>query len=122
MALRTLSGRTGWSRKNSPVHAIADRIPFRTYGSLSGRFVSNQWDYGILPREFVDTFREDVSNHGPVFVVYSYATPIAWITDDGRTECPDTRYSVTTSKSQGTARLALSVFSGETPRPTEWDA
>lgn len=117
----TISGRTGWFRKNSTVHAITDRVTFRTYGALSGRMCEYMPYAGQLPAEFDDKLSASFDD-GPVFVVFSYATPIAWITADGTMTVPDTRYSVTTTRHQSAARMAAAIVSGEYDRPTEWDA
>lgn len=41
------------------------------------------------------------------YVVYSYGTPIAYRYGQGKWCMPDAKYSVTTSKHQGTIRYAL---------------
>jgi hypothetical protein len=41
------------------------------------------------------------------FVVFSYATPIGWVTAEGEIVIPDTRYSVTTSCQQTKVRAWL---------------
>lgn len=80
---------------------ISDLSPFTTSGALSGRTPHGEtftaWDSGRLPREHVDSFQR------ATYAVYSYATPIAWVTD-GAWAIPDVRYSVTTSRHQSAAR------------------
>ncbi len=51
---------------------------------------------------------------GPVYVVYSYGTPIAWHVACGRNDwtVPDVRYSVTTSHHLSLTRQAI-TFRGE---------
>lgn len=63
----------------------------------------NRHDTGQLP----DCFRELFAHDRPSYVVYSYATPIAWVTDRGDVRIPETKYSVTTSKHQSYARQGL---------------
>lgn len=90
--------------------AIRSANDFQTHGALRGETVSDaRWiGTGILPtsdRETLRTFGRLVD-----FVVYSYDTPIAYrVTVDGDSYwvVPDVRYSVTTSKHQGTVRWAL---------------
>lgn len=81
--------------------AISDLQPFTTSGALSGRTPHGEafgpWDSGRLPGEHVDSFRR------ATYAVFSYATPIAWVTD-GAWVIPETRYSVTTSRHQSAAR------------------
>lgn len=80
---------------------ISDRAAFTTSGALSGRAPDGQhfgpWDSGRLPREHVESFQRST------YAVFSYATPIAWVTD-GVWTIPTARYSVTTSRHQSAAR------------------
>jgi hypothetical protein len=92
-AIRTTTGKA---------HApIADLQPFTTSGALSARTPYGEtfgpWDSGRLPREHVESFQR------ATYAVFSYATPIAWVTD-GAWFIPGTRYSLTTSRHQSTAR------------------
>lgn len=47
------------------------------------------------------------STQGPVYVVYSYGTPIAWRPAGGAWVAPQTRYSVTTSHHQSLVRQGM---------------
>lgn len=117
-----ISSRTGWWNKDSVEFHIANRIPFKTYGALFGKWI-RKGDFrpiGILPDSHARRFRVDCDNES-VFVIYSYDTPIGWITESGNTYIPDERYSVTTSKHQGKVRLGIAVFNNSTPRPAHWD-
>lgn len=58
---------------------------------------------GRLPAEYHDSARK------ALYVVFSYATPIAWVQADGTWFQPTTRYSVTTSKHQSAARLGVTM-------------
>ena len=119
-----VSGRAGWFSANSPARMIADRRAFRTHGSLSGRMIRNgdALPVGQLPDDYARRLLVDVRNYGPVFVVFSYATPIAWIDANGDATIPDVKYSVTTTRHQHTARMGMAVATGEYDRPAEWDA
>jgi hypothetical protein len=50
------------------------------------------------------------------YVVYSYATPIAWEDSAGRVTIPATRYSVTTSRHQSICRGNLRPVARYTPQ------
>ena len=41
------------------------------------------------------------------YVVYSYATPIAWVRDNGEWVVPAEKYSATTSRHQSIVRMAV---------------
>lgn len=88
---------------------IARREEFRTHGALRGERVNDTTTpfTGILPSEWVEVIRKD----RPYYVVYSYSTPIAWFNGTHWT-IPDTRYSLTTSRHQTVARVAVRM-SGE---------
>jgi len=90
--------------------------PFRTHGALRSETVNGTADaawmfargYGRLPRDWARTLtaRRDVID----YVIYSYATPIAWHDKEAGWVVPDVRYSVTTSRHQGTVRAALTYL------------
>lgn len=79
--------------------AIANREPFTTSGALRGTTYNHEGS-GRLQGPDLEAWYADVN--GIVYVVYSYATPIAWVTEDGRVHKVAQRFSVTTSKHQGT--------------------
>lgn len=58
---------------------------------------------GDLP----EPYRTDIVTDRPVYVVWSYSTPIAWITNAGQCVIPDVKYSPTTSNHQGLCRAYL---------------
>jgi hypothetical protein len=79
-------------------------------------------DFGQLPIEYADRLRRSQRERtdtymaggsrtavadAPFYVVYSYDTPIAWVTLAGEVVIPDVRYSATTSQHQAAARRAL---------------
>lgn len=60
-----------------------------------GRNGSPDWrSFGYLPDEYRAAVR------AARYVVYSYDTPIAWVTQDGERVVPDIGYSLTTSEHQ----------------------
>jgi hypothetical protein len=75
--------------------------PFVTSGSLRG--VREFEGTGQLPAEHRDAVRAATVD----YVVYSYATPIAWHDTVTGWTMPKERYSVTTSKQQGRIAPAL---------------
>ena len=91
--------------------ALKNGENFATSGALKGE-ASPQWigsgRMGIADANVMDTTRDE---HGIDYVVYSYGTPIAYRAEDsGEWVVPDTKYSVTTSKHQGTIRYALTLI------------
>lgn len=85
-------------------HALANRLPFRTSGSLSGdtREVGQYgfFESGYLRGADLDRFKADRDRI--TYIVRSYATPIAWVTADGDAYKVAQKFSVTTSRHQGT--------------------
>lgn len=85
---------------------LKNRQPFTTSGALSGGTPTGST--GRLPADWRNLYQT-----GADFVVYSYATPIAWHRPaDDLWIVPDERYSVTTSRHQsliGTAVAQLSA-------------
>ena len=88
---------------------ISRRMTFDCYGSLRGeaRKPGGWWMFhtGQLPYVFVDALRADIDEVD--YVVFSYATPIAWHVNGKGWVYPDTKYSVTTSKHQGKVRMGM---------------
>lgn len=79
---------------------ITNRKAFRTQtGSMRG-VVGGAEEMGHLP----EAYREEAGD--AEYVVYSYQTPIAWITADGQRVIPDIGYSLTTGSHQGTVKHA----------------
>lgn len=82
--------------------ALMDREPFTTGGALRGDTYPNgtsTWESGRLSGEDLDTFKQDASTI--TYIVFSYATPIAWVTRSGKVHHVAQRFSPTTSKHQG---------------------
>jgi hypothetical protein len=60
---------------------------------------------GRLPEEWrAEIKRSAERGNSPVYAVYSYATPIGWLLQDGTAVVPEVSYSVTTSQHQGLVR------------------
>ena len=79
-------------------HALRNLIPFKTGGSLAGH---KEWhDPGRLTGDDLERFNRDYLT-GFSYIVTSYATPIAWVTDTGEIYRVGQKFSVTTSKHQG---------------------
>jgi hypothetical protein len=53
-----------------------------------------------------------MKQHGAVYLIRSYNTPIAWLDARGEWTIPDVKYSVTTSRHQGKIRTAISQLPG----------
>lgn len=79
--------------------AIRDREEFDTYGALRARKVASG-SYGQLSGADLERFLSDfLSDAGIEYIVYSYSTPIAWVSN-GTPYRVKARFSVTTSKHQ----------------------
>lgn len=94
--------------------AIANREDFEG-NSISGYVVQNGTpslpSLGALSYEWRERFYAD-RELGIWYIVFSYDTPIAWVTgsgDDKHTVIVDQRFSVTTSKHQGKVRYGFSL-------------
>lgn len=110
-----------WTQFTEPLSKLE---PFTTHGALHGRpGNASGWAVGRLPEQYrTSVYHAD-------YVVYSYATPIAWHVPNrnegwklGNGEpapaepgwvMPDEKYSVTTSKHQGHIFTAISQLRGE---------
>lgn len=79
---------------------------FQTHGAMCARYTQFP-ESGLLPEEHRLQLRAD-SEGQEIYVVYSYATPIAWRTADGVVRVPDVRYSRTTGRHQSYVRGWLS--------------
>jgi hypothetical protein len=95
---------------------MANRERWNTSGALKGRATSHGlirsgYSLGRLPGDWSRTVqaRESLIN----YVVYSYATPIAWHDTEAGWVIPDEHYSVTTTIHQNRIRTAL-TYNGTT--------
>jgi hypothetical protein len=78
---------------------IRERLPFENKsGSWSAIDGSPNLMFGLGVGDFTDEQKEELRTAS--YVVYSYTTPIGWITEDGRTVVPDVGYGPTTSQHQ----------------------
>jgi hypothetical protein len=75
--------------------AVDNRTPFRA-GNISGRW---EIDAGSVPVGRLPAEYHPVHPSGPLFVIYSYQTPVAWYRD-GEWTVPDVKYSASTSNHQ----------------------
>lgn len=85
--------------------ALAGRLPFRTSGALRGG-PSVSFQTGILPAGDADQYVTDL-RAGAGYVVWSYATPIAWVRADGSVHVVAHHFSATTSRHQSLVRAHL---------------
>jgi hypothetical protein len=82
--------------------AIWERKPFTTSGSFHAESVKGRlYGAGRLIGDDLEAFNQDNNAAMIDYVVYSYATPIAWHTSDGRWHVVKQKFSPTTSKHQG---------------------
>lgn len=83
------------------------KVPFHSYGALSARaFTGNDYLWaprGQLPVVWHDPFVHDA----PLYVVYSYDTPIAWFSPLRGWVVPQRKYSATTSRHQGVTQRGI---------------
>lgn len=123
MAARKI--RTTVSGAQAPVRLRAD---FTTHGALFGGW-ERPTKYGASTGRLAwspagKEYAADLDRAlaaGPVFVVYSYGTPIAWFTEADGWTIPDVKYSVTTSRHQSSVRRGATLsghkINGHAPLP-----
>ena len=87
------------SNSREVAERIRDREAFETHGALKATRQHGYAQSGRLSGPDLEAFNRD--NGSITYVVWSYATPIAWVTDDSRIHKVAQRFSVTTSKHQG---------------------
>lgn len=87
--------------------AVAERRPFRTHGSLTGRRGDHVDTIGRL--DPADPVAVAILDGRAAYVVLSYSTPIAVLTTDDRWLFTSRRFSTTTSRHQGVARYGASL-------------
>lgn len=96
-----------------------NRIAFDCNGTLRANYIDwNSWNeknwqdhlanpgeypspFGKLPDEYGVALVRDLHANGPVYVAWSYETPIAWVDANGTVCVPPVKYSATTSKHLG---------------------
>jgi len=105
MLIGSLHGKQSWVLRD----ALKNRQDVRTSGAM--RAQSNRPgcipNTGRLSDAEVIALRDDSDAHGITYVVYSYATPIAWVRGDGEVHLVAQRFSPTTSKHQSIAACYL---------------
>jgi hypothetical protein len=93
----------GQARKDTE-EALSERRPFRRFGfKMWAREGYDRLTFGGLSTEWIDQLRED----DPTYTVYSYGTPIAWVTRGGVVRQPPVKYSPTTTQHQHTCQYHL---------------
>lgn len=95
--------------------AISESRDFECHGAVKGKAGDPNgvgYELGMLGGDMLDQFRRDVNAGTVDYVVYSYATPMAWHTPFGW-EVNRNKYSVTTSRHQGAIGAAIGRASGE---------
>lgn len=96
--------RTTTRNASTIAHAIRQGEDFTTSGALRGEAFPIFIGTGRMP----DSDAAKLRTARIDYVVYSYGTPIAYRAN-GEWVTPDAKYSVTTSKHQGTIRYALGL-------------
>lgn len=84
-------------------HALRNLEAFQTGGSFRAEETSCAYTYGELNQTECAKLKADNGNLR--YVVYSYATPIAWVTKDNRVYRVAQKFSVTTSRHQSVLYL-----------------
>lgn len=89
------------SRGYVVAETIAKRETFKTSGALQGRVENGMgtYEYGQLAGEDCAAFMAEA--HLIKYVVFSYATPIAWYTVENGWYKVRQKFSATTSRHQG---------------------
>jgi hypothetical protein len=81
--------------------------PFKTRGSLRGGPWNNYAaSVGVLPSRYISLLGQE----RPDYAVWSYDTPIAWHTADGKWRVPDVTYSLTTTQHQHGIKQAVELI------------
>ncbi|MCP2337503.1 hypothetical protein [Actinomadura rupiterrae] len=88
------------SSRSSKVGRMLLRREAFTTGSGLSAVTDAPPSVGRLPTEWWPAYHADRSAPGITYVVLSYATPIGWVCEDGRTVIPDESYSRTTRRHQ----------------------
>lgn len=94
------------------VQAAVDTFRSFRHETLSARWVNDVHlsEWGQLPAVHMRALADEIDACGPVFVIFSYSTPIAWKPCRPlirEWQVPDVRYSVTTTNHQNVVRVAV---------------
>lgn len=90
------------------IQAACDKgEPIIGHGSLAARYMQGApfGGWGRLPQEEQDILNQDIARDGQCFVVWSYSTPIGWLSRMGW-RIPEVKYSVTTTNHQNVLAVA----------------
>lgn len=100
--MTTVVAATRGAGRSKLIEALKERKNFKTSGALRGerRYSTITPMYGKLNKDERARLRAD-TDKGISYVVYSYETPIAWVTHDGEVYRVKQKFSVTTSKHMG---------------------
>lgn len=92
-------------RNSDAVDYIPNLKPFR---NSTGSFVGQTYPigFGRLSEKWRARLSDTHMTFGIEYIVYSYATPIAWYAD-GQWEMPYAKYSATTSRHQSIVMQAI---------------
>lgn len=97
-----IHGRTVRAQRERCAKAIAENQPWRA---------SNMHGAPHVPFTYLYTGQLPAKEHGNImqanYVIYSYATPIAWRLADGSWVMPDVKYSISTTRQQSIVRYDL---------------
>jgi len=96
-------------------HAIETRTDFECNGTLRGIGGAHE-GMGRLPEQYHSRFLA-AADSDDFYIVYSYATPIAWFAH-GTWFVPKVKYSVTTSRHLSSLRLPTNW--ADTPKDAHW--
>ena len=109
-----------YRQMTGPDGLLANREPFRGH-SMRAEWTSMRPRAGYLDsaefQRLCDDWTEAVASRRLMYVVYSYATPIAWAIAGEDAYCTPQRFSVTTSKGQGYVRAWINH--GREPKPAQ---
>lgn len=108
--LRQRGGR-GWQETSGAIYRAIMSGTLFVSGAMEGTKSLNSGKAGVgqLPKRWEEIFNQDQ----PDYIVWSYATPIAWHVpndgdgDDERWVIPYVKYSATTTRHQNLVRTAL---------------
>jgi hypothetical protein len=89
-----------------PDGLLALRKTFDTHGAMRATGYAYE-STGRMPNDWAEMYRADLRSPGISYVVFSYATPIAWVRTDGVTVIPEVAYSLTTTRHQNMCRAWL---------------
>ncbi|MFI6512895.1 hypothetical protein ACIBCT_35300 [Streptosporangium sp. NPDC050855] len=86
------------------IEALETCTPFKTAGAFQA-MAGVPSGTGRMPKDERERFETDRPQI--TYTVLSYATPIAWVLENGETYVSDTYYSPTTTKHQSRVRVYL---------------